>query len=228
MSSAQAYTAELTATQLTPYVAEYATSARGFDIQITRILEGDTNDHFILSSKGNLLVAGFHEISVFRTEGEKVHSISYVYQGTGLVNRRRELHFDTPPGSISSLYKDEWYELPYSANTLDRMNQIEQLRLWLLNSADAGESRTIRVANGKRVKDTLWLFKGEEIQQTPMGDIATVRFERVHNKAERRSVIWLAPEWDYLLVKMSHTEGDTPVEMLLNSVTFAQEPESVN
>ncbi|MEM1153113.1 MAG: DUF3108 domain-containing protein [Pseudomonadota bacterium] len=220
--------ADSTAAQLTPYVAEYATTARGFDLQITRTLEGDSNDHFVLSSKGNLLVAGFHEISVFRTEGEQVHSISYIYQGTGLVNRRRELHFDKPPGAISSLYKDEWYELPYASNTLDRMNQIEQVRLWLLNNASAEENLTMRVASGKRVKDTQWVFKGEEVQQTPLGDVSTVRFERLHNNSERRSEIWLATDWDYLLVKMSHTEGDTPVEMLLNSVTFAEESVSVN
>ena len=74
---------------LRPYIAEYRTTARGFDLNITRKLEADSNGHYVLTNGGKILVVGFHEISVFRVEDDRVLSISYIYQGTGLVSRRQ-------------------------------------------------------------------------------------------------------------------------------------------
>lgn len=213
---------------LQPYTAEYQTTARGFDLSITRKLEADRSGQFVLTNGGKILVVGFHEISVFRVEGGNILPISYVYQGTGLVNRRRELHFRTDPGTISSLYKDKWYDLPYTAATLDRMNQVEQLRLALLRNPDAAGDITLRVADGKRVKDSHLVLVAEELLPTPMGPVDTLHYRRLHDSADRKSDIWLAPRWDYLMVKTVHMEGGDPVEMLLTSAVLGGEEIGLN
>ena len=208
------------ASALKPYTAEYKTTARGFDLSVTRKLEADDNNHFILTNGGKILVVGFHEISVFRVEDEEIRSISYIYQGTGLVNRRQELHFDAEPGKITSLYKDQWYDLPHNDSTLDRMNQMEQLRLELLQDpADAGDI-TLRIADGKRLKDSHLVLIGEETQHTPLGPVETLHYERLHDDPDRKSDIWLAPQWDYLMVRMVHIEEGDPVEMMLTGATL--------
>ncbi len=205
---------------LKPYTAEYRTTARGFDLNITRKLEADNNNHFILTNVGKILVVGFHEISVFRVEEDDIRSISYIYQGTGLVNRRKELHFDTEPGKITSLYKDEWYDLPDNGGTLDRMNQMEQLRLTLLSNPRGASDITLQIADGKKLKDSRLVLIGEETQQTPLGPVATLHYERLHNNASRKSDFWLAPQWDYLMVRMVHIEDGDPVEMILTGATL--------
>lgn len=209
---------------LKPYTAEYKTTARGFDLNVTRALEVDNNNHFILTNGGKILVVGFHEISVFRVEDARVMPISYIYQGIGLVSRRRELHFDPGKGAISSLYKDAWYELPYSDATLDRMNQVEQLRLMLMHDSDPANNITLRVADGKRVKDSRLVLVAEETLATPLGPVDTLHFSRLHESADRSSDIWFAPEWDYMMVKTVHVEDGDPVEMTLTSATIAGEP----
>ena len=214
--------------ELRPYTAEYRTTARGFDLNVTRKLEADNNNHFILTNGGKILVVGFHEISVFRVEDEEIRSISYIYQGTGLVSRRQELHFDTEPGKISSLYKDQWYDLPDNGSTLDRMNQMEQLRLELLQGSSEVDDITLRIADGKRLKDSHLILIGEETQQTPMGPVATLHYERLHNNPQRKSDIWLAPQWDYLMVKMVHIEDGDPVEMVLTAATLDGETVAAN
>ena len=208
------------ASALKPYTAEYKTTARGFDLSVTRKLEADDNNHFILTNGGKILVVGFHEISVFRVEDEEIRSISYIYQGTGLVSRRQELHFNAEPGKITSLYKDQWYDLPHNDSTLDRMNQMEQLRLELLQDpANVGDI-TLRIADGKRLKDSQLVLIGEETQHTPLGPVATLHYERLHDDPDRKSDIWLAPQWDYLMVRMVHIEGGDPVEMMLTGATL--------
>lgn len=200
---------------LSPYTAQYKTTARGMALKLTRNLKKSADGSYTLTNGAKIMVVGFHEVSVFSIDGTQVRPKSYVYQGTGLINRRREVHFTPGSEVIRSLYKEQWYELPYTEGTLDRMSQQEQLRLFLLNDPTPAEDIHIRVADGKRVKDHLLRFIGEEITETPMGSLKTLHFERIHNDPDRKSDIWVAPELDYLMVKTVHIEDDKPVEVIL-------------
>jgi hypothetical protein len=205
---------------LQPYKASYKTTARGMNITLNRELKRDSNDKWVLTNGGKMLVVGFHEQSVFTVDGDRVVPDSYVYQGTGLINRRREVHFTPGADTIRSLYKKQWYELPYQADTLDRMSQQEQLRLVLINADNPQLDVTLKVADAKRVKDYHLKFIGEEVLQTAVGSVATLRFERVHEDGDRTSEFWVAPAWDYLMVKTLHVEDDKPVEAILTSATI--------
>ena len=209
---------------LQPYTAQYQTTARGFDLSVTRKLETSDNGDYILTNGGKMLVVGFHEISLFRINDGEILPISYIFQGTGLVKRRRELQFPPQPGKISSLYKDKWYDLPYTEATLDRMNQMEQLRLELLKDPEAVLDVTLRVADGKRVKDSRLVLIAREMLSTPLGPVETLHYERLHDDADRKSDIWFAPQWDYLMVKTVHIEDGDPVEMILTSDTLGGQP----
>jgi Protein of unknown function (DUF3108) len=229
LTPATALASDQQATALRPYTARYKTTARGIDLNLERQLKAGSNGRYILTNGGKIMVIGFHEVSVFTVDGDQVMPRSYVYQGTGLVNRRREVHFTANTGIIRSLYKDNWYELPYSETTLDRMSQLEQLRLSLLaDTEEPPQDMILRVADGKRVKDTQLVFVAEELLQTPLGPVATLHFERLHDSQERKSDIWVAPEWDYLMVRTIHIEDGDPVEMTLTSATIDGDPVAVN
>ncbi len=209
---------------LKPYTAQYQTTARGMTLKLTRNLKRGPDNTYTLTNGGKILVAGFHEVSVFRIEGTRVVPKSYVYQGTGLINRRREVHFTPGSDIIRSLYKDQWYDLPYTEKTLDRMSQQEQLRLTLLNDPTPREDINIRVADARRVKDYRLVYVGEETIDTPAGPVDTLHFERIHDDPERESDTWVAPAWDYLMVKTIHIEDGKPVEVLLTGGAIDGEP----
>lgn len=211
-------------TELKPYTAQYQTSARGMKLDLTRNLKRGPDNTYTLTNGGKILVVGFHEVSVFRLDGSRVVPKSYVYQGTGLINRRREVHFTPGSDTIRSLYKDQWYELPYTDKTLDRMSQQEQLRLTLLNDPTPKEDITIRVADARRVKDYRLVYVGEETITTPAGSVSALHFERLHDDPDRESDIWVAPAWDYLMVKTIHIEDGKPVEVLLTGGTLDGKP----
>ena len=209
---------------LRPYTAQYRTTARGFDLNITRKLALEDDGRFVLTNGGKILVVGFQEISVFKVSQDKIQSISYVYQGTGLVSRRQELHFAPQQDIIKSLYKGQWYDLAYADNTLDRMSQLEQLRLALLENPAAARDITLRVADGKRIKASHLVLIGNETLQTALGAVDTLHYERLHDTARRKSDFWFAPAWDYLMVRTLHIEDGDPVEMTLTSATIAGGP----
>lgn len=200
---------------LSPYSAQYRTTARGMALKLSRNLKKSADGSYTLTNGGKIMVVGFHEVSVFGIEGTQVRPKSYVYQGTGLINRRREVHFTPGSDVIRSLYKEQWYELPYTEGTLDRMSQQEQLRLFLLNDPTPAEDIEIRVADGKRIKDYLLNYVGEDTIDTPMGSLQTLHFERIHDDPDRKSDIWVAPELEYLMVKTVHVEDGKPVEAVI-------------
>jgi hypothetical protein len=204
---------------LVPYTAQYKTTARGIGMTVTRELQ-QTGDEFVLTNGGKIMVVGFHEVSVFSVEDARIVPESYFYRGTGMVKRRRELHFSPGAGKIDSLYKDEWYDLPYTETTLDRMNQLEQLRLILLDQDGDSRDISLRVADGKRVKESRLVLVAEETLETPMGPVDTLHYSRLHEAADRKSDIWVAPEWDYLMVRTLHVEDGDPVEMILTNATL--------
>lgn len=213
---------------LQPYDAVYKTATSGLSIKLHRSLSMDENGDCRLTSEGRLLVAGINEVSVFGLDGDRVQPKSYVYQLSGPVSRRREVHFDTESPFIRSLYKKEWYELPKTPDTLDRMSQQEQLRLFLLNDPTPREDMRFRIADGRKVKEYRLLYRGEERLETPMGWVDTLHFERVHDDPERESNVWIAPGWDYLMVRTVHTDEGKTTEADLISASINGRPVSGN
>jgi hypothetical protein len=205
---------------LKPYSAQYLTKTRGISLTLDRKLVRQASSSYTLTNGGSKLVVGFQETSVFKVESSRVIPGSYVYQGTGLMNRRREVQFTPGADTVRSLYKENWYDLPYTDNTFDRMSQQEQVRLMLMEDDTPKESVTVTVADGKRVKDYQLDFVAEETLKTPMGQIKTLHFERLHDDPDRKSDTWLAPAWDYLMVKAVHIEDGSPVEINLTKASI--------
>jgi len=201
---------------LSAYIAKYVTKTHGLKITLTRQLKSGPDGSFTLTNGGKILGTGFHEVSVFTLDGMRVVPRSYVYQGSGLINRRREVHFTSGSDTIRSLYKDQWYDLPYTEETLDRMSQQEQLRLKLLRASNPNQDMSFRVADGKRVKDYHLVYRGEQTLDTPMGKVETLHFERIHDSPDRTSETWVAPAWHFLMVKTVHVDDGDKVEMVLS------------
>ena len=209
-----------TTVNLKAYSAQYKTSARGLNLTLNRELTLTDAGQYTLTNGGSALIAGFEEESLFRVEGTRIIPKSYVYQGTGLMNRRREVQFTEGAKTLRSLYKEKWYELPYNGNLLDRMSQQEQLRLLLLNNPTPEEDVIITVVDGKRVKDYTLRFVAREMLRTALGEVETLHFERDHHKADRKSDTWVAPQWDYLMVKTVHLEDGKKVEAVIKTATM--------
>ncbi|MFO7549818.1 MAG: DUF3108 domain-containing protein [Haliea sp.] len=224
ISSAEEASADASAAVLQPYKAEYTTTARGMTVTLERELKTDGEGGYTLTNGGKLLVVGFHEVAVFTVDDAQVKPGSYIYQGTGLINRRREVHFTPGADTVRSLYKEEWYELPFTEGTLDRMSQQEQLRLHLMSKENPRENISVRIADGKRVKDYELVYVGDETLDTPLGAVSALHFERLHDDPDRESDIWFAPEWDYLMVKTVHIEDGKPVEVLLSHADIGGNP----
>jgi hypothetical protein len=106
------------------------------------------------------------------------------------------------------------------------MSQQEQLRLSLLNDPTPREDMLFHVADGRKVKEYRLVYKGEERLETPMGWVDTLHFERDHDDPERTSGVWIAPQWDYLMVRTVHIDDGKTTEADLISASLDGKPVS--
>ena len=212
------------ADELKPYEVHYKTKAKGLSMTLVRSLSETSQGDYLLSNSGRILLAGFIETSVFAANEGTLEPKHYVYKGTGLIDQRRELIFETETQVIKSLDDKKWNELPYSPATYDRVSQLEQLRIQLIAGADPSLGFRVQLADRGKLKHYQLDFIGTEPLETPLGIIETVHFRRSGDDPDRQSDIWLASKWDYLLVKTTHMEDDTLIEALVDFASLDGQP----
>ena len=208
---------------LKPYTAIYKSKIKGLDILFERKLSVTDNEQLVLQMQGKKFIFKVSEVSNFMLDGNIIVPINYKYTFSGSTKRRKEIQFNLSKGEIDSLVKEKWFKLPYEAGILDRLSVQEQLRLLLIISQDIPEKVRFRVADGSRIKDYTFSFRGEENLPTHIGDLKTIRFAREFKDPNRLDSVWLAPALDYLMVKHTHKENGRSRIVSINMETKSVE-----
>ena len=200
---------------LRPYQARYHTTTMGLGITLKRSLT-EQDGVYTLSNAGELIVAGISETAHFTLAEGSIRGIDFLYELTGLVKRCREVQFDAERSVIRSLKKKTWSEHPWQPDILDRLSQQEALRLALMNAETAPALLEFTVIDGTRIKTHQLEWVGDEKLATEVGELDTVHYRQIHEDPQKRaSDIWLAKDFDYLMVRTRHIENDTPVDITL-------------
>ncbi|MDO9453845.1 MAG: DUF3108 domain-containing protein [Stagnimonas sp.] len=107
--------------------------------------------------------------------------------------------------------------LEIKPGTLDRLSVQQAARLWVkthINDAKPGTLVT-PVADHKRVKTYTFAIKGKSQIETPAGTFEAIQFERIDDPNTTLR-FWLAPEKDYMPVKVQNIEdGEDKVSLTL-------------
>lgn len=206
---------------LSLYTAKYTTKVAGLGVTLTRTLaEEDGRYHLSQGGKKGFIVK-LSEDSHFSVKGDQIVGERFVYQLSGVSNRRREVLFDADSETIRSLRKKEWTEHPWSPEVLDRLSQQEQMRLTLL-LADTPPARiSLSIVDGPKVKLKHFDLIETALLQTPVGTLNTVHYRLMHDEPEERSSdTWLAVDHDFLMVRTQHVEHGSETVIQLESATL--------
>lgn len=109
--------------------------------------------------------------------------------------------------------------LEIKPGALDRLSVHQAARLWVkthVNDANPGVM-VAAIADHKRVKSYTFAIRGRSMVKTPAGSFDAIRFERIDDpKTTLR--FWLAPEKDYMPVKVQNIEdGEDKVSLSLSA-----------
>ena len=203
---------------LSLYTAEYKTKMSGLGVTLTRtLIEEDGRYHLTQGGKKAFMIK-LREDSHFSVKGDQIVGERFVYQLSGVSNRRREVLFDKEAGTIRSLRKKEWTEHPWSPDVLDRLSQQEQMRLKLLLAEAPPERISLSIVDGPKIKLKHFDLIETAVLETPVGALNTVHYRLIYDEPdERSSDTWLAVDHDFLMVRTQHVEKGSETLIQLQS-----------
>ena len=202
-----------TAKPLNPYKAVYQTKMKGMSITAKRKLQAKDDGSYALSMDTSSMMVKIKESTTFSVNEQQIISQHYRYEQSGVGKKRNnKLSFDWDKKIATDKGYDPAITLETPEGTLDRLNSQLQIRLDLAAMSAKKQSTkqlpAYSVVDKKRLKEYDFQIIGEELLKTPLGKLNTVKIQRQRANSQRKTYIWYASDWDYLLVKLEQIEDD--------------------
>ncbi|WP_299583500.1 DUF3108 domain-containing protein [uncultured Microbulbifer sp.] len=192
------------ASQLEPFKATYTARFNGISVTATRQLTGQEGN-WRLDFSTHALFASIKEYSRFTDRDGNITPHHYEYRRKGLGRDRGTiLNFEPDKGMVLNISKPERDMQDVPPHILDKLSYQMQLAL---DVAAGKENLQYEIADGKKIRKYTFAREGSEILQTPMGKVETIKVRRVRDaNSERETTVWIAPQWNYALVKLVQRE----------------------
>ena len=205
---------------LSLYTAEYKTTMSGLGVTLTRTFTEEDGRYHLSQGGKKAFMIKLKEDSHFSVKGDQIVGERFLYQLSGVSNRRREVLFDEEAGTIRSLRKKVWTEPPWSPDVLDRLSQQEQMRLKLLLTETPPERISLSIVDGPKIKLKHFDLIETSVLDTPVGALETLHYRLIHDEPdERSSDAWLSVDHDFLMVRTQHVEKGYETVIQLESAS---------
>lgn len=199
-SAAQAWDVE-------PFTANYKfninSNLGSLNGSATRKLEktGTNTYHYVFSASAAIATAT--ETSDFSYDGKNVTSYNYQQQSkiawfTKLVT----IGFDWKNNIATGTRDSKKAQYVLKPGTLDGLNMEIQIRGDIMAQGKPG---TYWLASPKDMSELEFENVGEEVLDTPLGKLQTVKYKR-KNQGDRITMFWLAKDMNYMPAKVQQTD----------------------
>lgn len=204
---------------LAPFQASYQFAYNGKNVgTATRVLQQQNNQWVYSFSAKALGVGSATETSRFSFNHGQIASQSFNRSSKILVhNRSMSINFNPSSKLINTKKDKKARSFAWQAGVLDELNAELQVREDLKKNALKAQ---YFIADAKEVEGRKFVRQGNEQVKTPAGTYNTVKVVMQHGGKNRQTVFWLAPQLDYLPVKVTHKDEDASYS--LNLTKFSQ------
>jgi hypothetical protein len=212
------------------FTAEYVAKYGGFRASAERWLTKDNAGNFVLHSSMKLKLLGqtlseIRETSDFTLNDEtgQAKPVFYEFNQTGVGKRNRQITFDWEQRNSTIQIENQEINIPLEGNETDNLSAYVEIRRQLMAG---NKDITFPGIYKGELEEIHYQVTGEELIESLPGTFNTLRLERIRKPdSDRSTVIWLAPEWDYLLVKLIQEEpGNSTISLELKSATVNDLP----
>lgn len=117
--------------------------------------------------------------------------------------------------------KDKTVHIPLDKPVSDQLNFIIPIQQWAKTEPKVGDSTEIALLKRKSVKAEQYQLKGYEWIETELGWFETAVIEKLHDN-DRVTIFWLAKDWQYMLVKMQHSDDDVGDQTVTTHAIYIQ------
>ncbi len=194
-------------TSLTPYRATYHAELSGWSATVIRQLRPLADDQWQLTNNASVMFAGFDEQARLQQQSGKITPLHYQYSNALSSKRNKTIEFDWQAQSARTVKgKQPAVSLPIDGSSYDQLSFQLQLQLDLQQQGEQFSEKAFTIVDTGKLKQYQVKRLGEEWLDTALGRLLTVKLEQYRPDKERRTLIWMAKDWDYLLVKLKRFE----------------------
>lgn len=206
------------------FEARYLAEAMGLNATAHRVQTRSEDGLYTLENRLRLTllratVGTVTETSAFRWRDGRVIPERYRYSQTGLSAREETVDFDWQAMSARSSRDEESWTLSLTGGVQDKLSYGQNIG----TDIDARGLTQMRYAvlDTDEIEEQVYELVGEETLQTPVGALPTVKIERGRpGNSSRRTTVWLARDWHYLLVQVEQvSESGNLTRLTLESAT---------
>ncbi|MDC0172613.1 DUF3108 domain-containing protein [Gammaproteobacteria bacterium] len=202
---------------LLSYSASYSAKYNGMDITAKYQLEQLDVGTYLETSEAKSIFGKITEKAQFElTAFGQIVPRNYQYKRSLMgVSRREEQLFDWDNSQLIYTKNGTQKIVPLAPNSLDLITHKLQIR----RDLEAGKTTfSYPVMSRDRPKQYDYEVLTKEIVTTALGPLNTTKLRRVVKQDKKReTVIWLADDWAYLIVKLSHSENDDNHQLNITS-----------
>lgn len=202
------------ASAMSPFQASYQFSYNGKNVgSATRTLSKSGNNWTYIFAAKAAAIASASETSRFTLNNGQISSNNFSRTSKVLIhNDTMTVNFNPATKTINTKKKDTTKSFPWKAGALDELNAELQIREDLKGS---GLKSSYLIADAKGLDARRFVKQGNETIKTAYGTYNTVKVVLSHDNGSKSSTFWLAPQLDYLPVKMAHQDDKTTYNLML-------------
>lgn len=198
--------------EIKPYEIRYETTIRGIKVNTVRKLSGNATS-FTLTQNISAFRIGTEEKSTFSLTDNRISPASYTYKRSvfGSSLARETLFYPEQKKASFREGNSPAENIPLDGETYDPLNFYIPLQMHLAEHPDTTNLAPLKILDKVRVRQFAFRLVGTEWLQTPLGFMQTLKIERTRSDNDKQTFIWLAKEWDYVVVKIMHQQPGEPV-----------------
>ena len=216
----------VSAQQAVEFTANYKASTNGIGATAIRkleILEGGLYrlSNSIEASLAGQVIAKLIQISEFHLGAEHLVPLSYNYLLTGISTEASSINYDWDAGLALSNENGENWPIKLTSGVMDELSHQFALR----QQIKKGNTDTLefQLIDGDEIEFHRYRLVGKEVLNTALGKLNSTQIELAQVESnERTTKIWLADDWQYLLVKIEQLDqSGLRIKLELESATVS-------
>jgi len=156
------------------------------------------------------------EKSTWKSANGKLIPNFYEYMRTGSKNDRNvTVEFDWPNKQITNSINGDSWKMSAADGMLDKL--LYQLSI-MMDLKQGKSVLTYQIADGGKEKVYTFETVGEEVLDTPLGKLNTIKLKLKREDSDRQSIFWSAPDIHYLPVKIEITDDGETTKVVIDSL----------
>ncbi len=193
---------------LLPYTATFTAKSSHLPIEAdaTYSLIHNGNNSWTMVLDAEVLIFKVKAHAEFTYAQNIVQPKDYRVQ-TSVMGRKRtdSILFDWPRKTAASRERNKRWNVPLLPNDFDPFSFQQQLQI---DAIQGRQQFSYQVIDGDDKEPYAFQYVKEELLHTPVGPLQTVQLMRESTKKNkvRRTLVWLARDWNYIPVQIQHLE----------------------